>query len=122
MTHTGIDYDVTAAMAAMVLAAPDASAADLKGMLVAGSDIPEEKLDFALSELREGVEALRSMTTLLELGYGRKPTVSEIQQMIAGATWIDDDKGEATYNTTVVNEEGDELATATVKTKLNQQG
>lgn len=121
MNYTGKSYDVTAAIAAMVLFPRGASDADLRGALVAGSDIPEDKIDFAFSELSEGLEGVRGLVELHKLLLGRPMTVPEVQEMISGATWIDDDKGQATYTTKMVDENGDETAKVTVETTVKRK-
>jgi hypothetical protein len=100
-------YDVTAAIAAMLVAT---EGADLRAILADKSDIPEDRLDFALSELEQGLVNIKGMVATLDF-------------MLKGGTWIDDTKGEGRYTVEAVleDEEGNRetVAEVSVKTKLN---
>jgi hypothetical protein len=102
------------------MAPATATDADLKGILCAGSNIPANKLDFALSELKQGLDQVRMVLSLQALAFGRQLTVDEASAVIAGAEWIDDDKGIADFNIHAVDEAGDEIASASVRTRLTR--
>jgi hypothetical protein len=81
---------------------------------VAASDVPEDRLDECLHELKQGVEPLRLIVQLAGL-----TTAQEVAEMITGAEWVDDDKKQGSFNATVVDEDGNELASANVRVKLD---
>jgi hypothetical protein len=111
-------YDVTAAIAAMLVAT---EGADLRAILADKSDIPEDRLDFALSELEQGLVNIKGMVATLEALNGEPLSEETLNFMLKGGTWIDDTKGEGRYTVEAVLEEGNRetVAEVSVKTKLN---
>lgn len=106
-------YETREALAVIALLPGDDEGA-IRYAMATQTDIPAERIDFAASEMRELLPAVRAMAVLAELHLGRAPTTAEMLAMMPSCIWIDDDKGNIDVNTRFMGEEGEELATAKV--------
>lgn len=113
-------YDVGIAIANMAVAEEDTSDQELKGILAAGSDIPEDRLDFALNELKQGLPTIRMLMLAFEFANGRPPSIQEIaEDILQSATWVDDEKKNFHVETQVIDENGETVATAEANIRLD---
>lgn len=118
---SGIHYDVGVAMANMILTDENATDDELRGILVAGSDIPEDRLDVALSETKEGLAFYRHLVILQETQYRRPLTVEETQELVAEATWIDDGERNWGIEVEIVDEDtGEQIGNVKASVKLGR--
>lgn len=115
-----MEYDVADAMAAMIVAPENTDDAKLKDILSMSSDIPADRLDFALGELKQSLPQLRMMSSLNAMINGIDLTAREVRTMLAGAKWVDDDKGESTMSIRAVDGDGNEVVSATIRHRITK--
>ena len=121
--HTGKTYDCRAAMiAAMLAMANGTDKPDLKAILAEHTEIPDDRLDFAVSEMSQLMFGLRQVAKLL--GYVSE-TPEQLRENIEatvaeGTAWTDDDKRDLTVRAFMKPAEGEPLGEplVTVATKL----
>lgn len=120
MTHSVKDYNVAKALVALGTAyIKGEEAPDVRQIMADNTDIPEDRLDFATSEMSAiagGVKALAE--TLAFLTNTEEEAVAVLTETVgSNSRWIDDDKGNVTVNAYREEEEGDPLFTVQTKIK-----
>lgn len=117
-------YDTGAALVAIALCMSRNEEPDVRAELKAGTDIPEDRLDFAAHECEQIIDGLRMVVGMIQLAYpDPEDQEKAIRQTIApGCTWIDDDKRNLTVNAYVEGLGAAEGPLVTVKTKLKPMG
>ena len=98
--HTGKKYDMTAALRAVGMKLAKGEEFDLRAMLKEHTDIPEERLDFATSEVRQLLFGLKQVMRFLN---AIADTDDDLRELVneTGAdkcAWIDDDKRNLNVN------------------------
>lgn len=119
--HSGKQYDCRAAMIAvcMAMAADIGKPVNLKGILKANTDIPEERLDFATAEIGQTLFGLKQMVRLgLVMCDSEEARLDMFEGLVGGAVWTDDDKRDLSIKAYLEEVEGEPLVT--VKTKLKK--
>ena len=110
-------YEIAEAMAHVAAAGASANVATVKEALLSSTTIPPERIDFAASELVQIIPALMNMAALMRLCLGRNATIEEFAASLANSVWIDDDKGIADVGVRVIEDDGEEVARASVRSK-----
>jgi hypothetical protein len=112
-------YDFRAAAVALAMAPATATDDEIRGIIAAASDVPADKLDKCFNEIKQSMPQLQMMALLAQaMQDGQPMTARELEAVFVDAEWIDDGKGEATYSMTITDEDGEEIASSTTRTKL----
>lgn len=112
-------YDIVDACALLAMTPPGTPDGELKAIMVSATDIPVDRIDACLAELKTSdmVNNLRGLAMLYRLSTGNEPTVEVLHGTFQGAVWNDDNEGHTTYKIKVVPADGEEGPTTEINVK-----
>jgi hypothetical protein len=110
-------YDVVDAAALFALTPMGTSDEELKAILIAATDIPADRIDACLDELKPSgmIDHLRGLAMLLKLATGEDATPEALKQTFQGAVWNDDGENTSTYKVKIVDDDGETTSEITVQ-------
>jgi hypothetical protein len=110
-------YDIVDACALLALTPAGTPEAELRSILIAATDIPENRIAVCLAELNASqmINHLRGLAMLHKAVTGEVQTPATLKATFQGAVWNDDGEGHTTYKVTVQDEDGGNSSEITIK-------
>jgi hypothetical protein len=110
-------YNISEAMATLALMPADAEDKDLLWVLHSLTTIPEDRVQVCLDEFKPQLPQLRMLAAMAGMLAGEEPTSQMLSETFADSWWLDDGKTDTHLGLTVLDEDGNEVVSASIDRK-----